>query len=438
MNEYLPADLILKKKRGGQHTPAELKFLVQGFAQGKIPDYQMSAWLMAVCFASLNEQEVAIFTDEMKNSGQVLDFSSLGLTVDKHSTGGLGDKTSLILAPLVAAAGVPVPMIAGRGLGHTGGTLDKLESIPGFSVNLSLVQFQKQVRELGTSIIGQTSDICPADKKLYALRDVTGTVDSLPLICGSIMSKKLAEGISGLVLDVKFGSGAFMKTQEEAIRLASALSGIGARAGKKVVALVTRMSEPLGRFIGNALEVQECLDIMNGQTKPSSGKDYSDTIELTLELAAHMIHLGGKARSAEEGRSQAEELLRSGAAREFFDKLLVAQGAQTKFTLPKARHQLDITASGGGHMKFDNLEKLGLASIILGAGRIHQTDPLDPAAGIEVLVRDGEAVQKSTPLLRLHANDKEKFAAAQKMIAESFSIQSQPHIPSPLIAKVLT
>ena len=361
--EFIPSELIRKKRAGAQHTQPELHFLIQEYARDKLPDYQMAAWLMAVCFQGMTDQETAWLTMEMRDSGEVVDLSPLGLTVDKHSTGGLGDKTSLILAPLVAAAGVPVPMMAGRGLAHTGGTLDKLESIRGFNVKLNLQQFKKQIETIGTAIIGQTTEICPADRKLYALRDVTGTVDSLPLICGSIMSKKLAEGSSALVLDIKFGSGAFMKTIVEAEKLAMALRSIGIKAGKKVVALITRMDEPLGRFVGNALEVQECVDIMDGKTRVGMGKDYQDTIDLTLELAGHMIFLGGKAKSAADGKKLAQQLLSDGSAKKKFLEMCQHQGGALTRGLPKAAHFKEVAAERDGYIQFSDIEKITLSAV---------------------------------------------------------------------------
>jgi pyrimidine-nucleoside phosphorylase len=435
---FIPAELILKKRRGEAHTRDELKFWIQSYAEGKIPDYQMSAWLMAVCFKGMDQEEIYLFTDEMKNSGRVLDFSDLGYAVDKHSTGGLGDKTSLILAPLVAAGGLACPMIAGRGLGHTGGTLDKLESLPGFSVQLDLERFQKQVRTLKMAIIGQTAEICPADKKLYALRDVTGTVDSLPLICGSIMSKKLAEGITGLVLDVKYGSGAFMKTQSDAELLAQALVDIGKRAGKKVTALVTRMTEPLGRFIGNALEVQECIDILRGKTGVDHGKGYADTIELTLVLAGHMFALGGRAKDPDDGFKLAQDLLTSGAALKKFEELVKAQGGTIPDKFRQAPVRVDVLADHNGVMHFKNLEKLGLAGIALGAGRQKQTDKIDFAAGIEVLVKDAQPVHAGQPLLRLYAESELFIQNSLPLVKASFNVVTAAVTPPPLIAKVIT
>jgi pyrimidine-nucleoside phosphorylase len=436
--EFFPSELIRKKRFGGEHSREEIRYLIQGYSKDQIPDYQMAAWLMAICFRGMTADEAAVLTQEMRDSGVVLDLSSLGTTVDKHSTGGMGDKTSLILAPLVAAAGVPVPMMAGRGLAHTGGTLDKLESIPGFNVRLDFETFKKQIAAIGTAIIGQTHEMCPADRKLYALRDVTGTVDSLPLICGSIMSKKLAEGMSALVLDVKYGSGAFMKKLEEAEALAKALMDIGKRSGKRVVAFLTRMDEPLGRFVGNSLEVQECLDIMSGKPAPSEGKSYADTIELTLELAAHMIHLGGKSQSRADGRVIAERLLKDGSALSKFHKICEWQGGSLSKGLPQAKMSEAVRAEFDGHLSYTNLEKLGLASVHLGAGRKFQTDQLDLAAGIEIYCEQGQSVKAGDTLFKLHFSESSRFHAALPVLRESYSITREATPRSPLIAKVLT
>lgn len=434
--ELLPAELIRKKRFGGTHTREEIRFLIQGYAKGDIPDYQMSAWLMAICFKSMSAEETAWLTFEMRDSGVVLDLSAAGLTVDKHSTGGIGDKTSLILAPLVAAAGVPVPMMAGRGLGHTGGTLDKLESIPGFNVGLDFVAFREQVKNLGCAIIGQTAEICPADRKLYALRDVTGTVDSLPLICGSIMSKKLAEGMSALVLDVKFGSGAFMKTQTDAEKLARALMDIGEHAGKRVHALLTRMDEPLGRFTGNALEVEECIALMSGKTPAWEGKGASDTLELTLRLASHMIMLGGQAPTLEAAYARAERLMSEGAAWTMFQRMCHRQGGSLEKGLPKARHQEKVVAARDGFMRYTDLEKIGMACVHLGAGRRLQSDKLDHATGIESYRAQGEKVTKGQTLFAIHHSG--NFEAAAATLAQAYRIDDQPLASQPLIAKVMT
>ncbi len=429
---FVPAELIRKKRFGQSHSREEIRFLIQGYACERIPDYQMAAWLMAICLKGMTHEETSWLTLEMRDSGKVLDLSSLGVSVDKHSTGGVGDKVSLILAPLVAAAGVPVPMMAGRGLGHTGGTLDKLESIRGFDVNLGFARFQKQLLEIGTAIMGQTLEICPADRKLYALRDVTGTIDSLPLICGSIMSKKLAEGAAGLVLDVKFGSGAFMKTLDDCESLARALMDIGTRCGKKMRALLTRMDEPLGRFIGNALEVQECVEILQGKML------YADTRELTLVLAGHMIFLGGKATTTEAGQILAEQLLASGAAWECFQKMVVAQGGDLQAGLPKAAHSLVVAAESSGFMSYIDVEKLGVAAVLLGAGRQLKSDVLDLGAGIEVFRHQGQAVSRGDTLFTLFASSAERTALCLPQLKESFQISRQSVTRSPLVAKVMS
>ncbi len=434
---FIPAELIRKKRAGRHHTHEEIRFLVQEFARDKLPDYQMAAWLMAVCFQGMSDEEISWLTQEMRDSGTVIDLTDLGLTVDKHSTGGIGDKTSLILAPLVAAAGIPVPMMAGRGLAHTGGTLDKLESIYGFNVRLDLKQFRAQIEKVGTAIMGQTQEICPADRKLYSLRDVTGTVDSLPLICGSIMSKKLAEGMSALVLDVKFGSGAFMKTLGEAEQLARALQDIGVRSGKRVTALLTRMDEPLGRFIGNALEVQECLDILQGKAAPGGGKDYSDTVELTLELAAHMIFLGERAKSLQEAKALAGVLLKDGSAYSKFQEVCAEQGGDLEKGLPQATHSSSIKAPIAGFMHYKDTERIGHACIYLGAGRRFQTDPLDMAAGVEVFRTNGARVQVGDTLFKLYHSGGPGVDDAIREIEKSFLISPHPVERTPLVAKVL-
>jgi pyrimidine-nucleoside phosphorylase len=438
---FLPAELIKKKRNGLTHSKDEIRFMIDGFTGGLIPDYQMSAWLMAVYFSGMNPSETADLTEAMLHSGHVLDFSGLGKpAIDKHSTGGVGDKTSMILAPIVAAAGVPVPMIAGRGLGHTGGTLDKLEAIPGFRIDLSLEEFQKQVAEVGCAIIGQTKEICPADKKIYALRDVTATVESLPLICASIMSKKIAEGIDGLVLDVKHGTGAFMKTAEAAETLADKLMEIGRAHGKKVAALITSMDEPLGRFIGNSLEMGECFAILKNE--PYLGRppgDFRDTRELSLELAGMMIWLGGRATSAEDGVRIATETLDSGRAWEMFEKICRIQGGNPD-ALPVAARKVDILCENEGFVAGFDTEKIGLAAIVLGAGRLKTTDLIDPSAGIEVHVKLGDRVKKGDRLFTLYENCAEgahskSLHQAQDMVLSATSISLQKPQPPALITK---
>ncbi len=354
-------DVIRKKRDAGELSQPEIEFLVREYTSGEIPDYQVSAWLMAVLLRGMTRAETAWLTDAMLHSGEVLDLSSLSATkVDKHSTGGVGDKTSLILAPLVAAAGVAVPMISGRGLGHTGGTLDKLESIPGFNVNLSTSQFRRVLETCGCAMIGQTAEIAPADRKLYALRDVTGTVESPYLICASIMSKKLAEGIDALVLDVKTGSGAFMKTEKDAAFLAELMVETGERMGKQMVALITDMDEPLGNMIGNALEVVEVVEVLRGRGP-------EDLRNLCIELAGWMLHLGGACPTVAEGRQKTEELIASGKALEKFRYMVELQGGDPRAIdnterLPKAPNTMEITSAGGGYVASWQCESVGKAA----------------------------------------------------------------------------
>src|ERR1051326_5606112 len=342
-------DLIRTKRDGGELSREQIEAIVGGYTRGDIPDYQMASFLMAVLLKGMSGAELAALTETMLHSGEVLDFSDLpGKKVDKHSTGGVGDKTSLVLAPLVAAGGVFVPMISGRGLGHTGGTLDKLEAIPGFNVNLTLAQFRDILAKTGCAMIGQTAEIAPADKKIYALRDVTGTVESPYLICASIMSKKLAEGVDGLVLDVKTGSGAFMKDQKDAEYLAGLMVDTGKRMGKRMVALITDMDHPLGTFVGNALEVIECIDILNG-------KGPADLRELCIELAAWMFFFGDKARSVTEGRRLAQELIANGKAMQKFREMIRVQGGDERAAddiqrLPQAKNKVEAKARSSGYV----------------------------------------------------------------------------------------
>jgi pyrimidine-nucleoside phosphorylase len=438
MSKFFPSELIKAKRRGQTHTKEELEFLIQSYTRGELPDYQMSAWLMAVFFQGMTSEETALLTEQMLLSGSQLDFSDLPTpAVDKHSTGGVGDKTSLMLAPLVAAAGVFVPMIAGRGLGHTGGTLDKLEAIPGFSVNLGLREFAEQVRTVGAAIIGQTAEICPADKKIYALRDVTATVESLPLICASIMSKKLAEGIRGLVLDVKFGSGAFMKTVEDATALATGLIEIGKHRGVKVRALLTNMNQPLGRYVGNALEVEECLQILRQEsTDICALNDLHDCQEVTLRLAGEMIWLGDKASDPEEGYAMAVDILKSGQALTAFEAMVARQGGDLK-SLPKAQFRRTWKAPQAGYIKAVDVEKMGLAAIELGAGRLKVTDTIDPVAGLFVHRKPGDKVEAGDPIVTMFASSEKHFDSAEKTLAAAheFSLNSVPQ--RELIERVL-
>ena len=433
---FFPNELIKKKRSGLAHTRDEIYFLINSFSEGTLPDYQMSAWLMAVFFKGMTDEETAVLTEAMLRSGKSLDFSHLKTpTVDKHSTGGVGDKTSLILAPIVAAAGVPVPMIAGRGLGHTGGTIDKLEAIPGFSCDLTLEQFAKRVEQYGLSLIGQTSEICPADKKIYGLRDVTATIESLPLICASIMSKKLAEGIKGLVLDVKFGNGAFMKTIDQADELATKLMAIGRVHGKKVVSYLTSMEQPLGRFIGNSLEVGECIAIMKNSDYLGHSADlFDDCRELSLELAGAMIWLGEKAKTAEDGVKIARDVLASGKAYEKFEELCSLQGGDLA-KLPVAKHTHVVKALSAGFVSNFNTDQLGMASIALGAGRLKTTDVIDPTAGIYVHAKLGEEVSAGAPLYTLYASSTNQFNTAEQMLQANTTISLQKPTVAALIAR---
>lgn len=430
-------DLIRKKRDGGSLERAEIEFLVDGYTRELIPDYQMSAWLMAVLLRGMNRAELAALTESMLNSGQVMDFNELPAPrIDKHSTGGVGDKTSLVIAPVVAAGGLYVPMISGRGLGHTGGTLDKLESIPGFNVNLAADEFRKVLRQCGAAMIGQTAEIAPADKKLYALRDVTGTVESPYLICASIMSKKLAEGIDALVLDVKTGSGAFMKTEKDAAFLAELMVETGQRLGKKIVALITDMNQPLGFAVGNALEVSECIDVLDG-----GGPD--DLRELCLILCAWMFLLGGKATSVEKGRNLAETMISSGKAKEKFQEMIKLQGGNPAVVddpglLPRARHTAEILSSSAGYVSSIMCENIGTACVLLGGGREKKEDAVDPAVGIIVHKKLGDKVSTGEALCTVHFNSADRLEMAKPLIVNSYTIGPEPpNEPMRLVHRVI-
>lgn len=401
MPSKLAVEFIQDKKRRREHTPGEIAEFIHGFLSGQIPDYQVAAWLMAVYFNGLSKQEMFSLTTLMRDSGRQIDFSAPMVAVDKHSTGGIGDKTSLIVGPVVAAAGGFVPMMAGRGLGHSGGTIDKLESYKEFNIRLSPEAFVQQVREIGIAIIGQTDEICPADKRLYALRDVTATVDCLELIAASIMSKKLAEGIGGLCMDVKFGRGAFMKSRDQAEALAHALIEIGRHHGLKISAVLSSMNQPLGRSAGNAIEVQECIDILKNEKCLENGHDfYASTRELSLVLASHMLKMCGVARSLEEGHLKAQQVLSDGSAYEKFLALCRAQGVNN-FSLPKAPHEVPVLCNEEGYVEAIDTEKIGYLLVKMGAGRTQQTDTIDPAVGLSVHFRIGDLVKKGQILYRL-------------------------------------
>ncbi len=424
---------LIKAKRDGRTLAAQdIRTFIDAYTKGDVTDYQMSAMCMAVFFRGLDAVELGAWTRAMLESGEVLDLSETpGLKVDKHSTGGVGDKVSLSLAPLAAACGVPVPMISGRGLGHTGGTLDKLESIPGFDVNLSVADYRRLVRDVGCCLIGQTATLAPADKKLYALRDVTATVDCIPLIASSIMSKKLAEGIDALVLDVKVGSGAFMKTLDDARVLAKTMVGIGAEMGKRVVALLTNMDQPLGQTIGNSLEVIEAVEMLRGRAP-------ADYTEVTLALTAEMLVLGGRAPDVAAARALLLEAMRSGAAEKKLCEIVAAQGGDPAAIsdlgrLPRARHTAPVGAPTGGVVTAINSEAIGLAAVALGAGRAKASDAVDPAVGFVLHKKVGDEVREGEPLLTVHYNDEARLADVSRRVVAAYTLGATAPSVGPLV-----
>jgi pyrimidine-nucleoside phosphorylase len=423
----IPYDLIRKKQQGREHSPEELRFLVDAFTNGKLPDYQMAAWLMAVHFQGMAVDERHELVRLMIDSGKRLDFSHLdGYVADKHSTGGVGDKVSLIMGPVVAACGVYVPMLSGRGLGHTGGTLDKLEAIPGFRTDLGLDTFQRQVADIGLCIMGQTDDICPADRKMYALRDVTATVVSVPLICGSIMSKKIAEGIQGLVLDIKCGSGAFMTTLEDARELSSALRQTGAEFGVQTVARITDMNQPLGRAAGVWCEVREALDVLEGNGP-------ADLLTLTKVLSADILRLAG----AEDPEQQVDEALQSGRAREKLDQMVTAQGGDirslTDASLYQPQATVPLTAPADGYLAAMESYEVGMALVTAGAGRIQQTDDLDATAGLILDIKVGDQVTAGDEIGRVFGSDADRVNEAARELQAAFRWTEAKADPLPLI-----
>ena len=430
-------DVIRKKRDGGELSRFEIESLVAAYTQGSIPDYQVSAWLMAVVLRGMTRGETAALTDAMLHSGDVLDLSAIAARkVDKHSTGGVGDKTSLVLAPLAAVAGVTVPMISGRGLGHTGGTLDKLEAIPGFNVNLPVPEFRRVLETCGCAMIGQTAEIAPADRKLYALRDVTGTVESPYLICASIMSKKLAEGIDALVLDVKTGSGAFMKSEKDAAFLAELMVETGERMGKRTVALITDMDQPLGNMIGNALEVVEVVDILRGGGP-------QDLRNLCLELAGWMLHLGGVSKTVSEGKQESGKLIASGKALDRFRQMVELQGGDPRVVddpkrLPQARGSRQVLCASNGFLASLQCEQIGTACVILGGGRERKEDLVDPVVGIVLHKKVGDRVSAGEPLATIYYNSEARVARAQQLLEESCQISDAPPTEErPLIHQVI-
>jgi pyrimidine-nucleoside phosphorylase len=435
-NSIRAVDIIRKKRDGLELSRAEIDRLVSGYTSGGIPDYQVSAWLMAALLKGLSPAETSALTDAMLHSGQVLDLSEFSAPkIDKHSTGGVGDKTSLVLAAVGAAGGLVVPMISGRGLGHTGGTLDKLESIPGFQVGLSIARFREVLRACGCCMIGQTAEIAPADRLLYSLRDVTGTVESPYLICASIMSKKLAEGIDALVLDVKTGSGAFMKTEEDAAFLAGLMVQTGKRMGKKVVALITDMDQPLGLRIGNSLEVEEVLDVLRG-------KGPEDLRELCRELAAWMLYLGGRASTIAEAKDISEHLIQSGQALEKFRQMVALQSGDAGVIgdpgrLPRAKYAADVVSPRTGYVSAIQCEAVGTACVVLGGGREKKEDSVDPAVGIILHKKVADRVAVGEPLCTVMYNSESRAAQAKNLLMQSYEISDSPPTAKKLIRRII-
>jgi pyrimidine-nucleoside phosphorylase len=431
-------ELIARKRDGGRITPAEWREFAAEYAAGRLPDYQVSALLMAIFFRGLDDAETYALMEAMLDSGGRLDFSHLkARAVDKHSTGGVGDKVSIILAPLVAVCGVPVPMMSGRGLGHTGGTLDKLEAIPGFNTRITLAQATAQVEKLGCALIGQTSEIAPADKKLYALRDATATVEAIPLIAASIMSKKLAEGLSGLVLDVKTGAGAFLPETERALQLAQTMVAIGARRDCPVVALLTNMDQPLGVACGNAIEIEESLDVLRGGGP-------ADTREVTLALGAEMLVLGGVSADTGHARELLENALASGAALERFRQIVAAQGGDPRVidepekVLPQAPEQQTYFSHRSGFVARVEPRVIGQGIITLGGGRRTMEDTVDPAVGFRVLVNPGDRIMRGQPMATVYARDAAGIEAGMAALKQAIVVAEDDHSPPPLISHRVT
>jgi pyrimidine-nucleoside phosphorylase len=426
-------DLIEKKRDGGSHSREELQAIVEGYVRGEVPDYQIAAWLMAICWRGMQPDEVANLTEVMAESGEQLDLSSIGRPVaDKHSTGGVGDKTSLIVMPLVAACGVPVGKMSGRGLGFTGGTIDKLESFPGLRVDLDAAAFVRQLRDVGIVITGQSADLAPADGKLYALRDVTGTVPSLPLIASSVMSKKLAAGANVIVLDVKTGSGAFMREPDAARALARAMVDIGVAAGRRMAAIVSDMSQPLGRAVGNALEVAEALETLEGHGPP-------ELTDFAIELAALIVQLATDGSSA---RVDVARALQSGAALQKFRAMVEAQGGDTRAfddrsRLPRARIQHPMLADADGYVSKLDALTIARAATLLGAGRERKGDPVDLAVGLVLQVKIGDPVERNQAVAVLHANDAARLGQAEVVMRQAMELSGEPVSPPPLILERL-
>jgi pyrimidine-nucleoside phosphorylase len=430
-------DLIQKKRDGGVLHREEIRHLIQGYVQGNIPDYQMAAWAMTVFYQGMNPEETADLTMEMVESGDQIHMGQIqGIKVDKHSTGGVGDTTTLVLAPLVAAAGVPVAKMSGRGLGHTGGTIDKFETFPGFSVELTKEQFIHQVNETGVAITGQSGNLTPADKKLYSLRDVTATVDSIPLIASSIMSKKIAAGADAIVLDVKTGNGAFMKTREDSFELAKAMVSIGTHIGRETIAIISDMDQPLGYAVGNALEVREAIETLQGRGP-------KDLEELSLSLGAYMCLLAKRVNSFEEGVTLLKGCLHDGSALTKLKELVAAQGGDASLVdepdkLPTAAYIEPVVSDTSGYIESIDAEAVGIAAMTLGAGRETKESQVDLAVGVVLNKKVGDPVQKGEPLAYLHANDKSRLDLVSQTIREDFVISQNPVNIAPLIYGAVT
>ncbi|MBR6451547.1 MAG: pyrimidine-nucleoside phosphorylase [Lachnospiraceae bacterium] len=432
----LMVDLIKKKRDGGTLSEEEIAYMIDGYTRGEIPDYQMSAMLMAILWRKMNAQETVQMTLAMMNSGDVLDLSGIkGIKVDKHSTGGVGDKTSLVLTPMVASLGIPVAKMSGRGLGHTGGTIDKLESFKGFHTDISNETFLKNVSTIGISIMGQTANLAPADKKLYALRDVTGTVDNMSLIVSSIMSKKLAAGADAIVLDVKCGNGAFMKTEADAIELAENMVDIGKRAGRKMVAVVSDMDQPLGFTVGNALEVEEAIHTL-------MGKGPSDLLELCLTLGSQMAILGGKASDEAEAREKLQKVVDDGTALSKLADFIEAQGGSREQvyhpeTLPQASKSVEVKAGTDGYVSSIVCEEIGTTSLLLGGGRRNKTDVIDLSVGIRLCKKVGDPVTKDEPIAVIYGNDDAKLKEASDRLYQAYSFGSSRPADQKLIKTII-
>ena len=428
-------DIITKKKHGEELTDAEIEYVIREYTKGTIPDYQISALMMAIYFKGMTDRETATMTLAMANSGDTVDLSEFGtLTVDKHSTGGVGDKTTLVIAPIAASLGAKLAKMSGRGLGHTGGTVDKLESFPGYDTSLSPDAFFEQVRRIGISVIGQSGDFAPADKKLYALRDVTATVDSIPLITASIMSKKLAAGSSAVVLDVKYGSGGFMKTPEDAEALARGMVEIGKRCGRRMCALITNMDIPLGYAIGNALEVCEALDVL-------SGRGPADLTEVCTALATEMVSASLGMRT-DDARAAVLDAISSGRALEKFAEWIEAQGGDASYAkdtslFPKAKYEYDVKAECDGYISAMNAEEIGVSSVVLGAGRLTKDDAIDHAAGIILRKKRGDKVSKGETIATLYTNNDSKIRDAERMLLGAVIISDTRPEAEPLIYKTV-